>query len=723
MNWMKKAAQFFLAAVAGLVLLLVLHTRGHLLEPVFLRYLIVWLPVLLLLERLKAVAATRGLAATEARRVWPAIGLLIFLILFLFSSATDHYWFYFIDWLPRTGFGFHLLESNLGLFVLLTALLAPLMIRPLRALPVMLLALLLAGVAAAGALLLEATQGAPLYSDDHASFLFRLWEFGQTGWQLINYNPYWNAGAVESHFSQTGTAAIGSLAWPIWSYWPVDQAYTPVLLGVFIVLVPLLAVGSLRVMGANALAQCSAGLMAIGVNQPYFLWLLHYGTVGACLASACILPVSAALFRVMLLNRREWWLAVFLIAAGSFGLMWPPAAVMILALCLAFLVNWRYWSWPKFRFLLLCAAAILLLHLRRALVLLMEMGVFNPQGLSLALPVGHGYSAKLLIAGGETVVDYLRMGHPGILFLGIAGVVVTVRMAVRRWFGPIVLGLLLLTGWGCFLLPDLQLHRLIIPLFFAAVAPAAVMAADILRSQSLHLALLRAAVVVLLALGAWNAAKMFGNEGHATYNPMPEAAREVAAWLEADGADGGRVLFAGSTVHGYFGAHVAFLPYLAKREMLSCDYYHFSPAVVEYDYPPRAWRQTPEKIARFLELFDVTTVTTCREEHRAFFAARPEQYRLVERLGASEGLAFFKVLRRASRFLENSGSVTATFNRVRVELAQTDQHAVIKYNWHPGLTATPPAQLYPFEAGPGVTLIGIRPNGLKHLEISYRSWL
>ncbi|MBI2438212.1 MAG: hypothetical protein HYV36_05295 [Lentisphaerae bacterium] len=723
MNRMRKAALFFSAAAVGLFLLLLLHTRGHLIEGVFLRYLIVWIPVVLLLERLQVFAAARGQAPAVALRVWPVIGLLIFLILFFFSSTTDHYWFYFVDWLPRTGFGWFLFESGMGRFVLLTALLTPLLVTPGLRLPAILLVLLLASMTWCGALFLKTTGGAPLYTDDHASFLFRLWEYVQTRLQLINYNPYWNAGVVESHFTQTGTAALGLVAWPVWSHWPIDQVYTPVLLAVFIVLVPLLAVGSLRIMGANGTAQCCAGFMALGVNQPYFLWLLHYGTVGACLASACILPVSACLFRVMMLGRREWWLAVVLIGAICFCLMWPPAAVMILALVLAFLINWRHWSWPKFRFLLLCAAVILLLHLRRGIVLLMEMGVFHPRGPTLALPGGYELSQDLLVAGWETLVDYLRHGHPLILFLGIGGVVVIAHPLVRRWFGPIVLGLLLLTGWGFLMLPDLQLHRMVIPLFFAAIAPAALMAADILRSHSIRLALLRAAVVVILALGAWNAALMFGNEGRATYNPMPREARALAAWLKADGADGGRVLFAGSTIHGYFEAHVAFLPYLGKREMMACDYYHFSPGAVEYDYPPKAWRQSPDTIALFLELFNVTTVTTCHEEHRAFFAAHPEQYRLIPGLGAGDGLAVFKVLRPASKFLENSGTVTATFNCIRVELRQSERNAVIKYTWDPGLKVTPPATLYPAAAGPGVTLIGIRPNGLTKLEISFPSWL
>lgn len=723
MNRITKTTRFVAAAVVGLLLLLALHTHGHVIEPVFLRYLVIWIPVLLLLERLQAWQAVRGLAPVVSGRTWPVVGLLILMILFFFSSTTDHPWFYFINWMPNAGSVAHLLTSDMGRFVLLTVLLTPFLVTPIRRLPVILLVLLLASQVVCAVLFLKATDGAPLYTDDHASFLFRLWEFGQTRLQLINYNPYWNGGVVESHFTQTGTSAIGLLAWPLWFFLPIDQAYTPALLLIFIILVPVMAVGALRIMGANWTAAFCAGFLALGVNQPFFLWLLHYGTSSACLSSACILPLSACLFRVMMLGRREWWLAVILIATSCFCLMWPPAAVMILALALAFLGNWRYWSWSKFQFLFLCAAVILLLQMRRMFVLLMEMGVFNPRGLTMATPGEYGFSTDILFTGWQTLVDFLRMGHPLILFLGIGGVWVIVHPLVRHWFGPILLGLMLLTGWGWIVVPGLQLHRMSIPLFFAAIAPAAIMSADILRSRGVRMALLQAVVVATLTLGAWNVALMFGNEGRATYNPMPSEARAMAAWLKADGADGGRVLFAGSTIHGYHEAHVAFLPYLAGREMMACDYYHFSPNTVEYNYPPRPWRQTPETMARFLELFNVTTVTTCREEHRAFFEEYPEQYRAARGFGENDGLMFFKVLRPASWFLENNGTVAATFNRIRVSLQKADQPAVIKYTWHPGLKVTPPAILYPVEAGPGVTLIGIRPNGLTNLEIRYLSWL
>lgn len=720
MNKIAKAGSFLAASAAGLILLLILHTRGQVIEPVFLRYLVIWIPVLLLLERLQAWQAARGLAPPIAGRTWPVIGLMIFLILFLFSSVTDHPWFYFPFWLPKNGIGLDLFVSDLGRFVLLAALLTPFVVTPIRWRAAVLLGLLIATQLACGIMFLKSTGGLPLYNDDHASFLFRLWEYSQTGLQAVNYNPFWNAGIVESHYTQSGTPALGALTALLAFWFRIDQIYSPAFLAIFVGIVPLLAVFSLRIMRAGWSAAFFAGLLALGVSQTYFLWLFNYGTAPACLASVFILPVSACLFRVVMLDRREWWLGAILVLAGYYLLLWPPGAVMGFALALAFLANIRMWSWRKILYLSICAGLIFLFSFRRLGVLLIALGVFGP---SAPASAGDPLFTLIVLKGGwGTLADYLRFGQPLLIFLGIGGIWVIARPLVRRWFLPIILGLMILTGWGAWTCSALQLHRIAIPLFFAAIVPASLMASELFQSRNARLALLRAALVAFLAVSGWNTARMFGNEGPARYVTIPPDIDAFARWLGTDDADGGRVLFSGSTQHGYVG-HVAFLPYLAGREMMTSDYYHFGLGSIEYNYPPRAWRTSPEKIAHFMELYNVTTIATICDGHMAFLRAHPERYREVRSFGENGGRPVFKVLRASSWFLENDGRVTATFNRIQLFLRDADRPAVIKYNWHPDLSITPPAELYPFAAGPGVTLIGIRPNGLKNPEIRYRSWL
>jgi hypothetical protein len=118
--------------------------------------------------------------------------------------------------------------------------------------------------------------------------------------------------------------------------------------------------------------------------------------------------------------------------------------------------------------------------------------------------------------------------------------------------------------------------------------------------------------------------------------------------------------------------------------------------------------------------------------------SRPEEYReeksFGEEVSPGEGkpLVFFRVLKpsnspsfadktsaKASLFLVGQGRARVHFNRIEVDLEKGDNQAVIKYNWQPGLSAAPPAEIFPYHAGPGVTLIGINPHGQKHVAIRY----
>ncbi|MDD5483017.1 MAG: hypothetical protein PHP98_05135 [Kiritimatiellae bacterium] len=707
----------FFAFLAGGALLLMLHTRGHVVEPVFLRYLLVWAPVALFL----AAAARKEFSAAAPDFARPGAILLIFMVLYLFSSSADYPWFYFLSWLPRNTFGFHLLESQLGRFVLLTALMAPFLMARGRWIKFALPVILLYAVFSSAHAFIRETGGAFLYRDDHPSFLFRLHEFCAAFPSPVNYNPFWNGGLVSNHPVLTGTPAFGVFFLPFYGWLPIEQCYTPLIAVVFIGLVPLMALFSMRLIGASWPAAFIAGILALGTSQFYFLWLLFYGTVGAVFSAACLMPVSAVLFRALFLNKREKWAGVILVSGACFLLMWPPNALLAAVLLFVLLLNFRRLSRPNVFFLLVCGAIIILLQWPQIFEISKEL----LQGYYAGAPV---VSEKVRLSGlffngyGK-LVDYIRMAHPLLIFLGLGGAIAAVGVNCRRWFLPLILFLLLLTGWGPELAPQFQLFRMMIPLSFAAVFPAALAADGILRAPGARFALFRAAVIAVLVGGAVNTVLLFGNHARAPYQTMSSDGYAFADWIRANAPEGTRVLFAGSTVHGYDGGHVAFLPCLTGREMMACDYYHFSPTAVEYDYPPRPWRDNAELFNRFLEFYNISVITTLRDNWKEYLRSRPDEYREGQSFGEGKPLAFFRVARPAlSQFLEGAGRVKASFNRLEVDLNGTNERAVIKYNWQPGLFADKPAEIFPCPAGPGIRLIGILPHGRTNIVIRYKSW-
>jgi hypothetical protein len=187
---------------------------------------------------------------------------------------------------------------------------------------------------------------------------------------------------------------------------------------------------------------------------------------------------------------------------------------------------------------------------------------------------------------------------------------------------------------------------------------------------------------------------------------------------------GGRVLFAGATVHFYGRGHVAFLPCLTGREMMACDYYAFPPGTVEYNYPPRAYRLKREDTLAFMDLYNVTHVVTYHEDWRRYFLDQPERYQpLLLPPEKNRAYCIFKVKRTPDIFLKGSGTVTADFNRIRVDLDAAREEVVIKYNWCDDLRVSQPAEIFPHKAWKDINLIGIRPNGAQAVDIRYGGWL
>lgn len=666
----------------------------------------------------------RGAVAPRGRLLagLPYALLLAGTLVLLFSGAVMHPWSYFIGWLPNVGRGLMNLRARLPWLVLLTAALTPFLFARRRRLGGFLFGLLIAGQLAAFYTLLQNTGGAALYNDDHPSFLFRLWEFARTFPQYLNYNPWWNGGLVNAYCTTSGTGALGLPLFPLWSRFPVHEAYTPGLGLVYIVAMPLLVAAALRIMGQNRTAAACAGLMALGVSRHFFLWLLHYGTVCAPLVASFTLMVAACLYRVFWLDRREKWLGAVLAVSVLMLLQWPPGGLMALPIGLTCLLAWRHWSWPKIRFLLVWGGLVVLLSFRQILVILLKGGtvVAHVMGDSPAPePVAW---VEMLREGFHFLVAHLQEGHPILLVFGLAGLWVLSSRSLRRWFGPPLLCFVLITGWGPILKPNLELGRMAIPMMFLAVGPAAAGCARLLRETDWRLAPARAALIVLLGLGAWNVTKIYANKTRAPYRCLPDSIHAFADRLRDEVPEGGRVMFAGPMVHHFGRGHVAYLPVLTGREMMAVDYYHFPVTYVNYEYPPAGFNKSVEQVQEFIRLYNVTHVVTWHDRWMAAFRGMGEACRELEGFEPVRA-SVFEMQREPAQFVRGTGRVQADFSRLEVQLDDPDAEAVLCYNWAEGLSAPDPVELFPHDAGGGVTLIGVRPRGCAEFRIRYRSWL
>ena len=715
-----KAALWYRSALplaAGLAVVVLLHDRGRIFDP---RHLLgfAWLvPFFFLVWKFRG-AFEKAASGSRIGRLMPLVvvaGVLFIALLAKENTFRCGSWFYFLQWWPRDAGG--RFGSGLARLALITGALTPLFLVIRRRLGLATGAVALFSVTACLVLLFRETHGLPLYRDDHPSFIFRLWEFGRTFPQFVNYNPFWNAGTIDSALLTTGVTAVGLPTWPLWRFADPATAYTPVIAMLFIVLMPLLAGLSLRIMGANWTAAACAAALALGVSQRFFLWLLNYGTVGACFATSFVLPVAACAFRVVWLGRREKWLFALLVLFSLFLVSWPPGLIMGGGVLLAVLCSADRLSRGKVLFLA-GFGAVLAAVLAYPVALIMGMkellGFVGRGGEATAQGTVAQALLPLARKGWENLFVFLGEGHPLIVFLGVVGVFFSPHRSVRRWFVPIILYLAILAGWGELVKPKMQLMRMAIPMMFVAVAPAALACSKLLALRRRALAPVRALIVALLLLGGWNTARIYGNQWNARYvTPSAELA-QMNAWFREHTPAGGRILFAGRAVHAFGRGHVAPLPIFTGREMMGFDYYHFPGG--DYEYPPRPHRESLEGMSRFFDLYNVTHLVTYHERWKATFRSRPDLFEESAQFGDK---TVFAVRRAPAMFLSGAGTVDAGFNRIRVTVSDPAGEAVVKYNWVDGMKTDPPAELFPYRAGEDITLVGIRPNGVAAVTVRF----
>ncbi len=715
-----------LATVFGASLLGFFHTHGTLIlaRPWPLLLWILFQPFwcILLWRR----APDRSLSVRL--RIWtPLLVLNGFLLLHLFSSAARYDWFFFGNWIPLD----HRLAAwGLVRLAILTALFTPLFLLCRRRSWFPYVAVMLFFQVVALYFFLNVTDGRPLYRIDHPAFMFRLHEFARTFPQLVNYMPHWNAGTVHIAGTPSGTGGPGLLLWPWLRAWPAHTVYNNGFAFLFIGLVPWLGAASVRAAGGDRTAAAAGGILAMGVSQQYFLWTLHYGTIGAGLSAAMTMPVSALVFRALWMRRCGVGTAIALIAAILFLLQWPPHGFLALGMIAAFPWVARRLTRRISLVLAGCLMVALLLYVPWMRVML-TMGrhlvdwVFQDGGDVAGSPTALSWESlrSMAMPGARHLLALLRQGNPLLLFLGFGGLLVDRHRGLRRWYLPMLIVLALITGWSTQFKPESQFSRLAIAFFFVTVVPAAILLGSILRQRDARLAPVQALLLALLLLSGWNTVRVFANRSLAPFTVMDEPVPRLVDWIRENTPEDGRILFAGRTVHAYGLGKIAYLPILTGREMMADDYYGFPIGMIEYEYPPRPFRDSLDGLLRFCEIYNVTHVISYHQRPWIrFLRSHTENFTEVFAMTSYDlRLKIFQVHRTSGLIEGAAGRIEADFNRLRVTFDDTPPETVIlRYNWVPGLDAVPPARIAPYATDAGLVRVKLWPAGQHAVDIRYR---
>lgn len=702
---------FMAACVIGILLLLALRTGGKFIRNDWHPFAL-WMAVPWIMSLMLWVRCGRPRQVSVVRYA-PMLVCFVVLVVLLFSSTALHKWFFFLQWTPDQQ---SVAKTGIARFSLATALLTPIFVLRFRKVWLIPLAILIAAQVLCCSRLLQLTGGSAIYRTDHPSFMFRLWEFTRNFPDLVTYMPHWNGG-VEHYVSViSGTSAPGLVLWPLYRFFAVHDVYTVGWAILFLFLVPWSVAGAVRALGGDRTAACVGGILGLGVSQHYFLWGLHFGTIGAVFTSAMAIPVAALTFRITWLGRREKRVMTALILSGFLLLLWPPGGIVVAAVGVAQFVNFRRLDKVKIATLTACGIVILVLWSPWLRVILGPgMDVVNhvsegSKGSGLAM------SWDIVISGAENLAAHIQEMNPLIIVFGFLGACVAGGRGLRCWFIPIFVVLAIVTGWAEKVRPQSQLSRMSIPLAFVAVAPASILIGRLLRVTDMRFAVVRAALVSLLVLSGYNISKICANRGPAKYVIMNQETKDLVAWIRNNTPDNSRVLFAGKCVHGYGGGNVAYLAVLTGREMMAVDYYGFPPEQVLYEYPPREFRKPVDRTQEFYDAYAVSHLVTYHDNWKSHMRSLPD---LFEERATFGRATIFERRNPTRKILRGNGIVSATFNRIDVSLDEPEELIVLAYNWLDGLKSEAPVEIEPFAYADGITLIGVRPKGQNQFSISY----
>ena len=713
---MRKTQGAYISGAVALAAALMIGLRGHgvWLQSGAVMYLLLILPLAFL-------AVMKGLqhpAAEATRAEWALVVLSAALLLHLCTSATLDSSFFFLRWLPEPGAA--LMKPMVGRWMLATLVLGILYLYVPSADRCVLALMLVASVWACAAALYEETGFAALYGDDHPSFMLRLHMLSESFPRIFYYNPLWNGGKVATYAAASGTVGPGLFFLPVLQFVPVQNAYTPMIAALFILFVPAVAAASIRAAGGRMRACLCAAILALGVGLGFFRWLLQFGTVGSSFAGAAILPVACLLYRVVHLGKGGRLEAVALVAFSCLFLAWPGYWIVSAAIAVGLLVSIRAFDRRSTIFILGCGAviAVVMFPLVYGLLSRVEIAQFAEKGSIIPEATESAWSAGLDQLQGD-----LREVNPIIVFLGLGGVFFVRPFTARRFAVVMLLVLVAMMGWGDALPGSLAVTRAAIPLAFLAIWPASLACEQLIDSKSGGRAVLAAAITALIGVSGYSASRFYGNQSLASYRVMNDETRALVDWIRSETPPDARVLFGGIALHGYGGGHVAMLPVLTGREMMAADYYHFAPKLVEYFYPPKAYRTSDDRVYEFTRLYNVSHVVAYdKASVVAFYRKYPDLYEEVTTIEGKLPKTIFRVKPGPPGFfMENEGRVEASANRFRIEVDDPSSDVVLRYHYDSELVARPPAALFPHPVG-NETFLGIRPNGASRVDVAFNRW-
>jgi hypothetical protein len=550
-----------------------------------------------------------------------------------------------------------------------------------------------------GVTFLVEAQGRLLTSDDHPSFLYRLWLLKSEFPHIPFYYPGWNAGIDQRDFFATGSLNVFLLFAPFIYLLPIEQFYSELIAAVLFLLPALslyLTARLLHFRPTTALFACCLGLCS---SLLWYRWGLKYGTMGF-IASSSLVPLNLALLSKLLTapQAMSTRLYVLLFCTVSVMLLWSPSGLIFIPS--AFYALFHIRSLCRERRFIYLVVGLIAVNLPWIVLFMSvsKIGSFvqtaKPSYSTMAeesTPKGKPHLEQAPQTAGElfkTTLKTLRQtsvsANPLLLFLTIPGLFILTRRSRLLWTIH-SLWLLLLGAVIAQYRPQLELDRMLVVLAFTSAIPAARSLQSIiaLRNSCFASRVSFASTLAFLLVSPLATGSLLRNRSFDTFSFAAPRMEQLQDLIKTHTGEG-RVVFSGFVLHDFSHGHLAPLPLLTGKPIVASSPFHDQWTYKEL-FPKKVVDEGDAAIEALLDSYNATVVVAHEERWVEYFRSRRAKYQV---LGEALPFTVFKRLQyMPTYFSKGAGQILEQTNSaVVVQLDTAD--ADLKFAYFPFLRSS-----------------------------------
>lgn len=555
-----------------------------------------------------------------------------------------------------------------------------------------------------------ASNGALLFSDDHAMFLFRLKLLKENFPSIPFWSPLWNAGIDARDFFATGALNAFFLGAPFLYAFPVETVYPFLIGGILWILAPLCVFLASRLLGLSTLAAALSTTLSLCSGLFWFRWALKYGTVGF-ITSTSLFPLVAALAIAFIRTERPSLLrGAALCMSVSLMLLWSPSGIAAAPILLVALPQIPRLLRSKRHVAALCVIIALNLPWVCMMWKVSKVGRFLDSTSTQSVPPTPTTSFESISSNNNpppttsAETPAYRHKRDSISF----------KQALNHWqnnaiaLNPLLVifalpALIGFTGTGCVYLislcvwllllgtvgvsfkPQLELDRMIVMASILFTIPVGQYLSQLFLAAQKGFAWRMAASCAgaFVLIGPFAATSVVLNRSDDTYTFANKEIPSLVRTL-SNHASGGRVIFTGCVLHQMSGGHLAPLPMWANTPMIASSYAH-NIWKYEQPIPEHLIAQGDAGIVEYLDLVNASVVVAHEPKWIEYFKVRQMDYHQVWRGGV------FVVFKRAhySPSYAVSGQLSGlSFTSRDITFTPQTESLVLKFRHFPFIEAS-----------------------------------